>query len=418
MVNDNRKGDQDRIVELHVGQRHTLRITDIAFGGEGVGRIGGFVVFVPYVLVGEEVEIELTGIKRQFARARLIEVRKPSAARVAPRCRHYGLCGGCQYQHIAYKEQLRLKHNQVRELLRRVGRLRDIDVLPVMACPEPFGYRNRLMIRSQWNKIEQRLVIGFLQHDSRLVVEVEECAIAEPVLNTELKKARLCPPPRGGLKVVLRTIPDGWRVPADSFFQTNRFMLPELAGTIRNCIRESGVRYLVDIYCGVGFFAIELANEVSRFIGIECDHRAIAAARENAAMRGISNGEFVAGLAEERVPGLLADLDGDQTAIVLDPPRVGCDPRVLAQIQAMRPVQVLYVSCHPATLARDLNALCEKSIYRIVRVQPLDMFPQTQHIECVVDLRLDEGSGCTAESTADPAGVQETKNQTGLAKVV
>lgn len=397
------------------GERHLVRVHDIAFGGEGVAKIGDFVVFVPFVVEDEEVEIELVEVKRHFARGRLLSVQKASPARVQPRCRYFGQCGGCQYQHVSYDTQLIIKRKQVKTLLERVGGFGNLEVLPVIPCPEPYGYRNRLMIRSQWNKIERRLVLGFLRYDSRLVVDVEECAIAEPILNTELKKARSTPPPRGGLKVVLRTIPEGWEVPPDSFFQTNRFMLSPLIETIRGCLRNSGADQLADVYCGVGFFAIELAGEVKNFVGIECDHRAIAAAKRNAEARGVRNGEFVAGLAEERLHEVLGELDPKRTALVVDPPRVGCDPRVLSQIKAMRPRQVVYVSCNPSTLARDLNALCSEGIYKVVRVQPLDMFPQTQHIECVVDLRLENAAVGSVPNNSAAAYPYNT-NQTDLAK--
>lgn len=400
---------------FQVGERHLIRIHDVAFGGEGVGRIGDFVVFVPFVIEGEEVEVELAEVKRQFARGRLVEVRVASSVRVEPRCRYFGQCGGCQYQHIAYEEQLRLKRKQVQDLLLRVGRFGGTEVLPVIPCPEPYGYRNRLMVRTQWNKVERRLVIGFLRHDSRLVVDVEECAIAEPVLNAELRQVRLSPPPRGGLKVVLRTMPVGWEVPADSFFQTNRFMLSPLVEAVKKCIRDSGVEHLADIYCGVGFFAIELARELKGFVGIECDQRAIKAARKNAEAHGVAHGRFIAGLAEERLPEALSGLDPAQTALILDPPRVGCDARVLNQIRAVRPVQVLYVSCNPATMARDLNTLCSGGIYKVMRVQPLDMFPQTQHMECVADVRL-QAAGGGAVSGRDAAATCQESDQTGLAK--
>jgi len=400
---------------FRVGDRHVVRIHDVAFGGEGVGRIGDFVVFVPFVIEGEEVEVELTEVKRQFARGRLVEVRAAASARVQPRCRYFGQCGGCQYQHIAYEEQLRLKRKQVQDLLLRVGRFGGTEVLPVIPCPEPYGYRNKLMVRTQWNKVERRLVMGFLRHDSRLVVDVEECSIAEPVLNAELRKARLSPPPRGGLKVLLRTIPTGWEVPADSFFQTNRFMLSALVETVKKFIHDSEVEYLADIYCGVGFFAIEVARALKGFVGIECDQRAIKAARKNAEAHGVANGRFIVGLAEERLPEVLSGLDPARTALILDPPRVGCDVRVIHQIRAVHPVQVLYVSCNPATMARDLNTLCSEGLYKVMRVQPLDMFPQTQHMECVADVRL-QAAGGGAVIGRDAAAICKGSDQTGLAK--
>jgi len=369
------------------GQRVTLTITDIAFGGEGVGRVDQFVVFVPFVAVGEEVEAELTEVKKQFARAKLIRVLKPSPQRVSPLCRYFGECGGCQYQHIDYPAQLELKHKQIADLFERIGGFPRAVVRPVVPCPSPYHYRNRLMIRSQWNKPEQKLNIGFLRADSRLVVDLEECQIAEPALNEQIRHVRAHPPPKGGLKVVVRIAPEGWEVPRDSFFQNNFFLLPKLVETVRERLRDSGARFLVDVYCGVGFFGIEAGDLVEAFVGVEIDHQAIKAAKRNAAARGRTNGEFVEGRAEELLPGLLERFDPGATAILIDPPRTGCPAGGLESLRRNRPAQVLYVSCHPATLARDLNILCAEGVFELKTVTPLDMFPQTQHVECVADLR-------------------------------
>src|ERR1043166_9695877 len=230
------------------GQLLRLAITDIAFGGQGVGRWDQFVVFVPYVLIGEEVEVEVTEVKRQFARSKLTRVLRSSPQRVAPACRYFGDAGACQYQHIAYAEQLELKHKQVADVLERIGGFPRATLSPVVPCPQPYGYRNRLMIRSQWNKPDQRLNLGFLRPDSRLVVDVEECSIAEPALNEQLRLLRAHPPPKGGLKVVMRIAPEGWEVPRDSFFQNNFFLLPKLVETVGARLRESGARLLVDVY--------------------------------------------------------------------------------------------------------------------------------------------------------------------------
>jgi 23S rRNA (uracil1939-C5)-methyltransferase len=157
--------------------------------------------------------------------------------------------------------------------------------------------------------------------------------------------------------------------------------------TVRARLREAGTRHLVDTYCGVGFFGIELARDVDSFAGVEYDVQAIKAARHNAARRHVTNGEFVLGGAEEALPQVLARFAPAATSVILDPPRAGCTTTVLDLLRACGPAQVLYVSCHPATLARDLKRLCADGCYRLVRVTPLDMFPQTQHVECVADVR-------------------------------
>ena len=374
-------------MSLKLADKISLTIHDIAFGGEGVGRVDEFVVFVPFVLVGETVEAEITEVKKNFARAKLLRVVTPSPERVAPECRYFTQCGGCQYQHIDYAAQLRIKHKQISDLFERVGKISPEKIQPVLPCPSPYGYRNRIMIRSQWNGPAKKLEIGYIRADNNFVVDIEECKIAEPALNEEIKGVRANPPPRGGLKVVLRVQPDGWEVPRDSFFQNNFFLLPKLVETVRGFLRDGGAKNLVDLYCGVGFFGIETADLVESFVGVEYDQLAIKAARQNAASRKITNGEFVSAKVEEVLPELLQKFSPEKTAVILDPPRKGCWPETLELLRRTKPAQVIYVSCHPATMARDLNILCGDGVFNLARVQPLDMFPQTQHVECVAELR-------------------------------
>jgi tRNA/tmRNA/rRNA uracil-C5-methylase (TrmA/RlmC/RlmD family) len=375
-------------LNLKPGDRPTVTIHDVGFGGEGVARIGEFVVFVPFVLVGEEVEVEITEVKKRFARAKVVRILKPSSNRVQPLCQYFGDCGGCQYQHVAYPVQLEIKRKQVADLFERIGGFPAAAVSPVIPCPSPYGYRNRIMIRSQWDKFKQGLNIGFIRADNRLVVDIEECKIAEPAINTEITRVRRNPPPKGGLKVVLRIPPEGWEVPHDSFFQNNFFLLPELVKVVRDDLQERGMQVLVDAYCGVGFFSIEAASLVEKVVGIELDNLAIKAARKNAAQKGVQNTEFLAGRTEELLPGLLATLDPGKTAVLLDPPRTGCPQPTLDLLRSSGVGQVIYVSCHPATLARDLNILCANNVFELKHVVPLDMFPQTQHVECVANVRL------------------------------
>jgi tRNA/tmRNA/rRNA uracil-C5-methylase (TrmA/RlmC/RlmD family) len=374
--------------EFALRSRITVTIVDIAFGGEGVGRLHDFVIFVPFVLLGEEVEAEIIELKKRFARARLINVLKPSGDRVEPLCPYFRECGGCQYQHMAYPLQLVVKHKQISDLFERVGGFSRATIQPVVPCPQPYHYRNRIMIRSQWDKFKQGLNIGFIRTDNRLVVDIEECKISEPEINRQIQHVRRNPPPKGGIKVVLRVPPPGWEVPRDSFFQNNFFLLPKLVAAVRDCVEKSRVSYLFDLYCGVGFFGIETADLVKAFVGIELDKLAIRAAQRNASDRGIKNGEFIDARVEEALPDLLHRYPADQSAVIIDPPRTGAPPATLELLRAVRPARIIYVSCHPATLARDLNILCQNAVYELVRLTPLDMFPQTQHIECVADMRL------------------------------
>jgi len=430
-------------VSLKIGDKLSLTIHDIAFGGEGVGRIcvardtgqvtsdknfsattkseivspvtrhpspETFVVFVPFVLPGETVEVEIIEVKKNFARTKLLRVEKSSPERVTPECRYFGACGGCQYQHIAYATQLRLKHKQISDLFERVGKIPADKIAPVIPSPQPYGYRNRIMIRSQWNGPAKKLVIGFIRAADNFVEDIEECKIAEPAISEQIKNVRANPPPKGGIKIVLRIPPENWDVPPDSFFQNNFFLLPKLVETVRGFLRDTGVqasacsdvspqdskkqakawtptKHLIDLFCGVGFFGIELADLVESFVGVEYDRLAVKSAQKNLASRKISNGEFISAKVEEVLPALLKKFSPEKTSVILDPPRKGCLPETLGLLRETKPSQVIYVSCHPATMARDLNILCADGVFELARVQPLDMFPQTQHVECVADLR-------------------------------
>jgi tRNA/tmRNA/rRNA uracil-C5-methylase (TrmA/RlmC/RlmD family) len=369
----------------------TVEIEDVAFGGEGVGRVDEFVVS-PYVAVGEFAKVEITEVKKRYARSRLLEVVRASPERRPPGCRYFGECGGCQYQHLDYPAQLALKEKQLRDLFQRIGNMDPSCVAPIVGCPQPYGYRNRIMVRTQWDKFRQRLNLGYLRAANRLVIDIEECPIAEPALNRQLQAVRAKPPPKGGLKVVLRIPPDDWEVPADSFFQNNFFLLPELVNAVRAALLNNGSEHLIDVYCGVGFFALELADIVRSFSGIELDRLAIAAARRNMVRRNRTNGEFIAGTAESTLPKLLSNYPSQKTTIIMDPPRKGCQPPLLAALREARPSQIVYVSCDPATMARDLNILRHGGVFNVTQIVPLDMFPQTAHVECVADLRLGAGA--------------------------
>ena len=389
------------ITHPEIGQRVTMQIDDIAFGGEGVGRVDGFVVFVPLVIEGETVEATITEVKKNFARAELEKVISPADMRIEPECEYFGDCGGCQYQHMSYEAQLGMKQKQVADLFERIGGFSQDKVVPVIPCPQPYYYRNRILVRSQWNGKAKKLLVGFRKRNSHWVVEIDDCKIAEPALNAQIPEVRANPPKRGGIKVNLRITPEDWIVPDHSFFQTNYFMLPRMVEAVRKVFQSNGSEYLIDTYCGVGFFAIELASLTKRYAGVEYDKGAIKAARENATKFGGDNGEFIEGRTEDLLPGLLSKFDAQNTSVILDPPRRGCEPAALEQLREVRPAQVIYISCHPATLARDLNILCADGVYRLEQVIPIDMFPHTQHVECITDLRLNKPSETESHESKD-----------------
>lgn len=345
-----------------------LTIHDVAFGGKGVGRSEGLVVFVPFTIPGETVEVELTRRKKNYAEADLISVTSPSPDRVEPPCPYFGRCGGCAYQHLSYPAQLAIKAAQVEQTLRRVGKLSDVPMRPIVASPKPYGYRNRIRVHSVGG------ITGFYARDADALLDIEQCPIASPEVNERLGQLRS------------RLLPDGDYTVSEQrkqfFEQTNSEVARELLALVGE-LAASGGR-LVDAYCGAGFFSRYLRDRYDEVIGIEENEFAIAQARNLAA----PNERYMAGDVGTYLPEVLGALgtmgDPGETTLILDPPAIGVTPRVLDAILAARPREVIYVSCNPATLARDLAALCRS--YRLESVTPLDMFAQTAEIEVVAHL--------------------------------
>jgi tRNA/tmRNA/rRNA uracil-C5-methylase (TrmA/RlmC/RlmD family) len=354
-----------------------LKIEDIAFGGKGVGREQGKATFVPYTIEGELVSAEIVREKKQFAEAELVEVKESSPHRVTPECPYFGRCGGCAYQHIGYEHQLAIKWRQVRDILQRIGKLKDVPLRPIIPSLKQYGYRNRITVHAQDG------VIGFFRRDSHRLIDVERCPISCDEVNGELMDLRERNPRDG--HYTLRTS-SSRRV----FSQTN----DEVADALRNLIVDlvpPNQDLLIDAYCGAGFFAKALLDKFERVVGIDWDKFAIAAAKEDATEKET----YIAGDVEEelaRSDGFLAVENGatrlgsrHSLTIIVDPPATGLSANVRRSILDISPTTLIYVSCNPATLARDLKELHGK--FTINSVTPLDMFPQTAEIEVVVHLQ-------------------------------
>ena len=340
-----------------------LDVHDVAFGGAGVGRLEGKVVFVPFTIDGELVQAELVEHRRGFDRARLTKVLFPSVHRVGPVCPYFGKCGGCDYQHIAYDHQLELKGRQVIQLLERIGRITDVQVSPVAPCARPYAFRNRITVHAKEGRI------GFFEKNSRNVVDVEYCAIAVPAVNEELKKLR-----ERGLRDGQHRTLRGCDVPR-TFTQTNDFVTRALAHYVATQVTGE---VLVDAYCGSGFFGHALAHRFRIVIGLDWNEPAIAAAR----LTANPNEEYICADVSEAIASILEEYE-PQT-LILDPPADGLGDRVRKALVTKPSSRLIYISCNPATLARDLA--CVLNQYRIIEIQPFDMFPQTAEIEAVAVL--------------------------------
>lgn len=379
-------------------------------------------LLVPGGIPGERVIVSVTypeprQVRRKKRRrspppqVRLVRVLTPSPWRTEARCPHFGVCGGCQFQHITYERQLEIKREMVAELLRSEGGFVEPPVLPTLPCAVPWNYRNHM--RFSVNREGQ---VGLTARGSHRVIPLENCPIAHPTINRALKVLAQTPQPRpqalvrcgahtgqlllqpvpapevrasleaAGLDVHEETFEEelaGQRflVRPSSFFQTNTAQAEQMAALVLRGLQVGPGVTVVDAYSGVGTFALLLAQRAGRVIGIEESASAVRDARFNA--REAPNVEMLQGKTEELLPRLTERIDG----LVLDPPRQGCQQPVLDALVIQKVPRVVYVSCDPATLARDLKYLCQTSAaYRLLEVQPLDMFPQTAHIECVAVL--------------------------------
>ena len=344
-----------------------LQIEDIAFGGKGVGREQGKVVFVPFTIDGELVAAKIIREKKQLAEAEVVDVRKSSAHRVEPACPYFGRCGGCAYQHIDYPHQLEIKSRQVGDLLQRIGKLKNIPLRQIFPSPLPYSYRNRITVHAEDG------VIGYFRRDSHRLIDVERCPIAMDEVNRELADLRARNVPDGHYTLRARSGP---RI----FSQTNDAVASTLRDLILNLVPPDQ-ELLVDAYCGAGFFAKALLDKFSRIVGIDWDRFAIAAANENAAAKET----YIAGDVEAGLRSALQGCDTNRTVLLLDPPATGLSVRTREVIKDIAPATVIYISCNPSTLARDLGDL--RNRFEIQSVTPLDMFPQTAEIEVVAELR-------------------------------
>jgi len=344
-----------------------LQIEDIAFGGKGVAREHGKAVFVPFTIDDELVSMRITREKKQFAEAEVVDLKRRSPHRVEPLCPYFGRCGGCAYQHIDYAHQLEIKSRQVRDLLQRIGKLKDIPMRPIIPSPLHYAYRNRITVHAEGG------LIGYFRRESHRLIEVERCPIAMNEVNRELADLRARDVPDG--HYTLRAKP-GPRV----FSQTNDAVANALRDLVVDLVPPNQ-ELLVDAYCGAGFFAKALIEKFERIVGIDWDRFAIAAAKENAIAKEL----YIAGDVESGLRSAMENCDPAKTFLLADPPATGLTTRVRETIAGLAPTTFVYVSCNPSTLARDLADFQPR--FEIKSVTPLDIFPQTAEIEVAAELR-------------------------------
>ncbi len=405
-----------------------VTIERILPGGLGLGHAEGRTIMVALAAAGDRVRIRVERIKGNVSFASIEEIVTPSPHRVEPPCPYFGRCGGCDFQQMNYQTQLDAKAEIVRDCLRRLAGIENIPDFQITAAPNPWHYRSR----AQWQYDPVRQRLGYFESGSRNVCDVADCAVLAPQLQSTLERLRarmmsgslpeardfravlgdqgvsISPAVDGEVADITRTIHgDSYRFNAESFFQANDGLLPQL---IEAAIGEVKGETALELYSGVGLFTLPLGRRFARVIGVESDHRAAEFARANLAGAGLTNAEVVTrdvGVWLDdvkrhdlsRVSEKSAKALQDQIGLVLlDPPRAGAESRVIAGVLGLQPRRISYVSCDPATLARDLKKLIAGG-YQIASISAFDMFPQTHHVETVVHLMFEAtGEGVIANN--------------------
>ncbi|MDZ4160077.1 MAG: class I SAM-dependent RNA methyltransferase [Anaerolineaceae bacterium] len=407
-----------------------ISLTGLIYGGEAIGRLpDGRAVFVPYALPGERVRLQLVEEKRGHARAELLDVINPSPERTVPRCSHFGVCGGCHYQHTSYRHQLEIKRAVLREQLQRIGGIVDPPVTEPVAAPDAWQYRNTIQFH-----VDGEGGLGFIGAGGQQVVAVSECHLPEAALDetghslnfdpgsgierVELRldcrgevlltlESQTALPPYVELDMpvsIVHRCPAGsvvvagedfswmqvkdklFRVSPESFFQVNSAMAGLMVDHLLKRLPITQGGCILDVYAGVGLFSAFIAPHVSRCIAIELS--TVAAEDFALNLDSCDNVELYVGAAEEVMPAL----DVRPQAVIVDPPRSGLMRPALDAIARLQAPCVTYISCDPSTLARDAGRLAHAG-YTLQEVTSFDMFPQTYHIESVSIFSLDENSG-------------------------
>ncbi|MCJ0931901.1 23S rRNA (uracil(1939)-C(5))-methyltransferase RlmD [Virgibacillus halodenitrificans] len=447
----------------------TISFEDLTHEGNGVGKIDGYPLFVPHGLPGEEAEVKVVKVNKNFGFGKLLKVIKSSPQRVEPPCDVYYKCGGCQLQHMSYAMQLEMKQNQVKNVMRKIAHMEHVPVHSTIGMEDPWRYRNKISIPV--GERDGELITGFYQKRSHHIIEdMDTCVIQDEVNDRMVEAVRRIADRLGiraydekkdrgvlrhimvrtgratndtmivlvtrtdklphqeqlikeltetyphvksivhninnkqtnvilgrktkviwGEEYIYDTIGDiRFAISAKSFYQVNPSQTKKLYDKALEYAEIEPNDIVIDAYCGIGTISLFLAQKAKKVYGVEVVPEAISDAKMNAKLNGITNAEFVVGEAEKVMPwwkaqGLRPDV------IVVDPPRKGCEVDFLQAMIDMKPKKIVYVSCNPSTLARDLKILDEGG-YETKEVQPVDMFPQTNHVECISQLILKEGN--------------------------
>lgn len=397
-----------------------IQLEKLTYGGDAMGRLeDGRAVFVPFGLPGERVRVRLTEEKRNFARGEIVEVLDASPQRITPRCKHFGVCGGCHYQHLPYQEQLDAKAEILRDQLRRIGKIENPPVQNMVPSSSPWNYRNHVQFH-----LTEEGKLGYVRAQVPAVFAIEECHLPEDFLNgiwpqfefepgTKIERVSLragrdydsmlvleSNSPEfpeleieagisvthvfedntvvvaGNDHILISVLGRDFRVSAASFFQVNTAMTEKMVNHLIANLPITQFSVVLDVYCGAGLFSAFLAPKCERVIGIESSASACEDFSFN--LDEFDNVELYEGLAED----VISHLEVKPDVVLVDPPRTGLEKQVVDGILKMNPQWIAYVSCDPSTLGRDAARLIRGG-YRLQDVTPFDLFPQTFHIESI-----------------------------------
>ncbi len=451
------------MVPVKKNEIYKIEISGMTHEGQGVGRIDNFTVFVDGPIKGEEVEIKVIKVNKNYAVGKLIKVIKASPDRIEPVCGVYNRCGGCSLQHMSEKAALRFKTELVIENIRRIGKLQDVKVNDTIGMQIPLNYRNKAQYPV--GRLKDELKVGFYAKKSHDIIDTPVCMIqhsisdkAKLIVKDFLGKnsisvydettgkglvrhvvtrtgfntgevmvvlvlnGKSLPGQEKLVKLLIGEIPEiksivlnvnttntnvilgsknivifgeetitdfigkfKFRISPLSFFQVNPIQTEVLYNKALEYAGLTGQETVFDLYCGIGTISLFLSERAKKVYGVEVVEEAVRDAKVNAKLNDVDNVEFMVGEAERIIPdiyqrGVKADV------VVVDPPRKGCDEELLETLVSMEPQRIVYVSCNPATLARDLGYLAERG-FKVLEVQPVDMFPWTAHVECVVRIQ-------------------------------
>lgn len=387
---------------MNLGLELTTNIHSLAYGGEGIVKHEGMTGFVYGALPGELVRSRVIEIKKNYFRSQLLEIIEPSPFRIIPRCPYFGRCGGCVYQHLSFEKQLEIKSLQLQELLKRISKIREVKISHIVPSPKSYNYRNQITIKLKKGQL------GYIGIDNKKFVPIEECPIAKEPINIKLKEMLAktngeiiikCGADgtvdlaflesisqKGGYKILHEKIGDKiYYFSLSTFFQVNPYILPAILSQLKSILNLTPDTMLFDLYCGTGLFSIYLGPHVKSAYGIEVNPTAVKLAQKSTEDNNIKNCHFCSGKAEILFPDIYRKHKGNKNILLLDPTRQGLSEDMLRIIGETPLDQLLYISCEPSILARDLKSLYQNG-YQVRDIIIADMFPQTKYMETLAVL--------------------------------